>query len=132
MKAIIDAIRASEKEFIEIRHDIHAHPEIGFEETRTSDLVAEKLASWGYSVDRGLAKTGVVGTLKVGTSDKVIGIRADIDALPIQENSGKPWSSTIEGKFHGCGHDGHTTMLLCAAKYLAETKNFDGTLHVIF
>ncbi len=132
MKQLIDAIKKTEQEFIDIRHDIHAHPEIGFEEQRTSDLVAKKLEEWGYEVTRGLAKTGVVGTLKLGSSNKVLGLRADIDALPIQEASGKPWSSTIPGKFHGCGHDGHTTILLAAAKYLAETKNFDGTLHVIF
>ncbi len=132
MKHLIDAIKKNEQEFIEIRRDIHAHPEIGFEEERTSDLVAQKLTEWGYEVHRGLAKTGVVGTLKVGNSNKVIGIRADIDALPIQENSGKDWSSTIPGRFHGCGHDGHTAILLAAAKYLAETKNFDGTVHVIF
>lgn len=132
MKKIIDAIKKDEAEFIAIRRDIHAHPEIGFEEQRTSDLIAEKLKSWGYEVHRGLAKTGVVGTLKVGSSDKIIGLRADIDALPIQENSGKEWSSKVPGKFHGCGHDGHTTILLAAAKYLAETKNFDGTLRVIF
>lgn len=132
MKNLIEALRPSEKEFVEIRHDLHAHPELGFEETRTSDIVAQKLTEWGYTVDRGLAKTGVVGTLKLGNGNKTIGIRADFDALPIQEESGKPWSSTIPGKFHGCGHDGHTTILLCAAKYLAENKGFDGTLHVFF
>ena len=132
MQHIMETIRKTEQEFIEIRHQIHQHPEVGFEENKTSDLVANKLTEWGYEVHRGLAKTGVVGVLKNGTSNKKMGIRADMDALPIVEASGKPWSSLIHGKFHGCGHDGHTTILLCAAKYLAETRNFDGTLYVIF
>ncbi|MBP6346193.1 M20 aminoacylase family protein [Neisseriaceae bacterium CLB008] len=129
---IIEAIKANEQQFIDIRREIHRHPELGFEEVKTSDLVAEKLASWGYEVHRGLAKTGVVGTLKVGNGPKRLGIRADMDALPIVEDSGKPWHSTIPKKFHGCGHDGHTTILLAAAEYLAKTRQFDGTLHVIF
>jgi len=129
---ILDGIQENAQQFIDIRRDLHRHPEIGFEEQRTSDLVAEKLKSWGYEVHRGLAKTGVVGTLKVGDGTKRLGIRADMDALPMPENSGKPWSSTIPGKFHGCGHDGHTTILLAAAEYLAKTRNFNGTLHVIF
>lgn len=129
---IIEAIKANEQQFIDIRREIHRHPELGFEEVKTSDLVAEKLASWGYEVHRGLAKTGVVGTLKVGKGPKRLGIRADMDALPIVEDSGKPWHSTIPKKFHGCGHDGHTTILLAAAEYLAKTRQFDGTLHVIF
>lgn len=132
MKNIIDTIKLSVNDFIKIRHQIHEHPELGFNETKTSELVAKKLAEWGYDIHYGLAKTGVVGTLKVGNSKKRIGIRADMDALPIVEASGKPWSSRVDGKFHGCGHDGHTTILLCAAKYLAETRNFNGTLHVIF
>lgn len=132
MSELINKIRASVGDFIDIRHHIHAHPELGFEEKSTSALVAENLQVWGYTVHRGLAKTGIVGTLKCGNSSKVIGLRADLDALPIVEASGKPWSSNSHGKFHGCGHDGHTTMLLCAAKYLAETRNFDGTVHVIF
>lgn len=129
---IMNAIRQTEGEFTEIRQKIHANPELGFEETSTSELVAQKLKSWGYEVHRGLAKTGVVGTLKVGEGSKRLGIRADMDALPIVEKSGKSWSSCVEGKFHGCGHDGHTTMLLCAAKYLAQTQQFSGTLHLIF
>ncbi|MFZ7173728.1 M20 aminoacylase family protein [[Pasteurella] aerogenes] len=131
-KNLIDKLSSSVDEFVQIRRDIHSRPEVGFEEKNTSELVAKKLTEWGYSVHTGLAKTGVVGTLKCGNSDKVIGLRADLDALPIIEQSGKPWSSQNHGVFHGCGHDGHTAMLLCAAKYLAETKNFDGTLHVIF
>ncbi|WP_434778160.1 M20 aminoacylase family protein [Neisseria sp. Ec49-e6-T10] len=129
---IIDTIKANAEKFTEIRHQIHKHPELGFEEQVTSDLVAAKLQEWGYEVHRGLAKTGVVGTLKVGNGTKRLGIRADMDALPIVENNGKAWSSTIPEKFHGCGHDGHTTILLAAAEYLAKTKNFDGTLHLIF
>ena len=129
---ILNAIAQSEDSFVQIRRHIHQHPETGFEETRTSDLVAEMLEGWGYEVHRGLAKTGVVGTLKVGNGAKRLGIRADMDALPMAEDSGKAWSSTVAGRFHGCGHDGHTAILLCAAEYLARTRNFDGTLHLIF
>lgn len=132
MQTLLNEIKASEDEFIAIRHQIHENPELGFEEHVTSDLVAKLLTQWGYEVHRGLAKTGVVGTLKVGSGKKTLGLRADMDALPIVENTGKPWTSKTKGKFHGCGHDGHTTMLLCAAKYLASKKNFDGTLHLIF
>ncbi|MDT3250193.1 M20 aminoacylase family protein [Serratia sp. root2] len=115
-----------------IRHDIHRHPELGFEEFRTSDLVADYLSAWGYEVHRGLAGTGVVGTLRQGCGEKRLGLRADMDALPITENNGKPWSSRIANRMHACGHDGHTTMLLGAARYLAQTRNFNGTLHLIF
>ncbi|MEQ4531412.1 MAG: M20 aminoacylase family protein [Mixta sp.] len=118
--------------FTALRRDLHQHPEIGLEERRTSDIVAEKLQSWGYQVDRGMAKTGVVGTLKVGNGNKTLGLRADMDALPMQEQGDKAWRSTINGKFHGCGHDGHTATLLCAAEYLAKTRNVNGTLHLIF
>lgn len=118
--------------YIELRRSLHRHPEIGLEEHNTSDIVAAKLQAWGYDVDRGMGKTGVVGTLKVGGGSKRLGLRADMDALPMQENSGKPWCSVLTGKFHGCGHDGHTTTLLYAAEYLAQTRNFDGTLHLIF
>lgn len=129
---IFKKINASLQEFIDIRHHLHQHPEVGFEEVMTSDLVAEKLQSWGYAIDRGMAKTGVVGTLKLGDSKKVLGLRADMDALPMAGDNGKAWSSKIENRFHGCGHDGHTTILLMAAKYLAESKNFNGTLKLIF
>lgn len=115
-----------------IRHDIHQHPELGFEEFRTSDLVADYLSSWGYEVHRGLAGTGVVGTLRAGAGAKRLGLRADMDALPIEENNGKSWSSSVPNRMHGCGHDGHTTMLLGAARYLAQTRRFNGTLHLIF
>ncbi|MBL8349141.1 MAG: amidohydrolase [Burkholderiaceae bacterium] len=128
----LDAIRALDGEMVDIRHQIHQNPELGFEEVATSDLVAERLARWGYEVHRGLGRTGVVGTLKVGNGTKRLGIRADMDALPVQETNGRPWASKVLGKMHACGHDGHTTMLLGAARHLAATRNFDGTLHLIF
>ncbi len=114
------------------RRDIHAHPELAFNEHRTSDLVAEKLASWGIEVTRGIAGTGLVGTLRNGTSPRAIGIRADMDALPMPEANGFDHKSLNPNVMHACGHDGHTTMLLGAARYLAETRNFDGTVHFIF
>ena len=129
----IDRIQAYADELTAIRRDLHAHPEIGFEDTRTSGIVAEKLSQWGIEVHRGLGGTGVIGVLKgKGDSGKRIGLRADMDALPMEENTNLPWRSTIPGRFHGCGHDGHTTMLLGTARYLAETRNFDGTVHFIF
>lgn len=114
------------------RRDIHAHPELGFEEHRTADLVAGKLATFGIDVHRGLGKTGVVGTLKAGNSTRTLGLRADMDALPIQEANTFEHRSRHAGVMHACGHDGHTTMLLGAARYLAETRDFDGTVHFIF
>ncbi len=114
------------------RRDIHAHPELGFEEDRTSDLVAEKLEAFGLDVHRGLGKTGVVGTLRIGNNPRAIGLRADMDALPILEANGFDYKSRHDGKMHACGHDGHTTMLLGAARYLAESQNFDGCVHFIF
>jgi hippurate hydrolase len=128
----LDEIRAHEAEMIAIRHRIHANPELAYEERATADLVAESLARWGYEVHRGLGVTGVVGTLKAGTSTRRIGLRADMDALPIKETSGKPWASQVLGKMHACGHDGHTAMLLAAARHLAATQRFDGILHVVF
>src|SRR6516164_6714299 len=129
----IDRIQGYADELTAIRRDLHAHPEIGFEEVRTSGIVAEKLAQWGVEVHRGLGGTGVVGVLKgKGNGAKRIGLRADMDALPMEENTNLKWRSIIPGRFHGCGHDGHTTMLLGTARYLAETKNFDGTVHFIF
>ncbi len=118
--------------YVELRRALHQHPEIGLEEKRTSDIVADCLSKMGYQVTRGLAGTGVVGTLKAGSGNKSIGLRADMDALPMAEHSGKAWSSKVEGKFHGCGHDGHTATLLLAADYLAQTRNFNGTLNLIF
>jgi hippurate hydrolase len=119
-------------EMAQWRHDIHAHPETAFEEQRTSALVAEKLESFGLRVHRGLGRTGVVGTLSAGSGKRSISLRADMDALHIHENNAFEHRSRNEGKMHACGHDGHTTMLLGAAKYLADTKNFDGTVHFIF
>src|SRR5262249_55715564 len=119
-------------EMVAWRRDFHAHPEIGFQEERTSGIVAEKLASWGIEVHRGIGKTGVVGGLKGRGPGRSIGLRADMDALPMDEMTNLPYRSTNPGVFHGCGHDGHTTMLLGAARYLAETRNFDGTVVFIF
>ena len=125
-------IRGFEEELREIRHQIHGNPELGLQEFKTSALVAEKLRQWGYEVEQGLVTTGVVATLKVGDGEKSIGLRADMDALPIYENSGKPWASKHPGLMHACGHDGHTTILLGAARYFAETRRFNGTLRLIF
>ena len=119
-------------EFIRIRRDIHAHPELAFEEHRTSKLVAQKLRDWGYEVTTGLGGTGVVGTLRRGQGGKSLGIRADMDALPITEQSSADWKSTVPGKMHACGHDGHTATLLAAAHAIAQDVRFEGTLHLIF
>ncbi len=131
---IVNRIAEFHDEMAAWRHDLHAHPELGFEEHRTSDVVAAKLESFGIEVHRGLAGTGVIGVLKNGSSDRTIGLRADMDALPILERGEgyRAHRSTNDGVMHACGHDGHTTMLLGAAKYLAETQNFDGTVHFIF
>jgi len=129
---VIDRIKAFHPELTDIRRDLHAHPETAFEEIRTADIVAEKLQSWGLDIHRGLAKTGVVGTLKAGRANRAIGLRADMDALDLIELNEFGHKSRHEGKMHGCGHDGHTVMLLGAAKYLAENRNFDGTVHFIF
>jgi hippurate hydrolase len=128
----IDRIAEWQSDLTEIRRDIHAHPELGFEENRTSDIVAEQLTAYGCEVHRGLGKTGVVGTLRVGNSTRSVGLRADMDALPILEANSFAHRSTNDGKMHACGHDGHTTMLLGAARYLAETMDFDGQVHFIF
>jgi hippurate hydrolase len=130
--AIPAGIAELEDEMIALRHRIHARPELAYEEFATGDLVAERLQAWGYTVHRGLGQTGVVGQLKVGHGARKLGIRADMDALPIHETTGLPYASTVPGKMHACGHDGHTAMLLAAAKHLAEEKCFDGTLNVIF
>jgi amidohydrolase len=119
-------------EMAEWRHDIHAHPETAFEERRTSALVAKKLESFGLRVHQGLGRTGVVGSLSAGSGKHAIGLRADMDALDIHEKNGFDHRSQHEGKMHACGHDGHTAMLLGAAKYLSATRNFDGTVHFIF
>ncbi|HKA44857.1 MAG TPA: amidohydrolase, partial [Burkholderiales bacterium] len=134
MTSPVERIRAYHAELKTVRHDLHAHPELAFTETRTSDLVAQKLAGWGIEVHRGLARTGVVGAIqgKKTGSGKAVGLRADMDCLPIHETGTVPYRSRHEGRMHACGHDGHTTMLLGAARYLAETRNFDGTAYVIF
>lgn len=119
-------------EFIALRREIHQHPELAYEEHRTSELVATRLRSWGYEVDRGLGGTGVVGTLTRGSGKRTIGLRADMDALPIQEAVNRPWASVHPGRMHACGHDGHTATLLAAARTLVEEAKFDGTVHLIF
>jgi len=116
----------------DIRHHIHHHPELAYEEVATAALVAEKLEAWGWQVTRGVGKTGVVGTLKVGDGTRRLGLRADMDALPIIEQTGLPYASGTHGKMHACGHDGHTTMLLGAAQHLAKTRRFSGTVHLYF
>jgi amidohydrolase len=129
---VIECIAGFQDDLTSWRRDIHAHPELGFQEQRTSDLVAKKLAEFGCEVFRGIGRTGVVGRLQAATSPRSIGLRADMDALPIQEATNLPYRSRHDGRMHACGHDGHTTMLLGAARYLAETRNFDGTVHFIF
>ncbi|MGA3399386.1 MAG: M20 aminoacylase family protein [Acetobacteraceae bacterium] len=128
---ILDRARRYHDELTEFRRDIHAHPELGLEEHRTAERVANKLAEWGVEVHRGVGKTGVVGVLRNGDGP-AIGLRADMDALPIHEETNLPYSSRNAGRMHACGHDGHTTMLLGAAKYLADTRNFQGTVNFIF
>jgi len=130
--SLVPKITALKDEMTHWRRDIHAHPELGFEEKRTSDLVAAKLAEFGVEVHRGIGKTGVVGVLRAGSSKRTLGLRADMDCLPIEEANTFAHRSTNPGKMHACGHDGHTTMLLGAARYLAETRNFDGTVNFIF
>jgi len=128
-----DRLSADVAELTAIRRDIHRHPETAFEEVRTADIVARKLGEWGIEVDRGLAKTGVVGTLRgKRVGQKVVGLRADMDALHLQEKNDFAHRSVNANKMHACGHDGHTAMLLGAAKHLAATRDFAGTLHFIF
>jgi hippurate hydrolase len=115
-----------------LRRDIHAHPELCFEEERTADLVARQLEGWGVEVHRGLGRTGVVGVIRNGSSERAVGLRADMDALPIQEHNHFGHASRHAGKMHACGHDGHTAMLLAAAQYLAKHRNFDGTVVLVF
>ena len=134
MTSPIERIRNYHGELTSLRRDIHAHPELAFEENRTASLVADKLTAWGVKVHRGIAKTGVVGVIsgKKTGSGRGIALRADMDCLPMHENNSFEHKSRNEGRMHACGHDGHTTMLLGAARYLAETRNFDGTAYLIF
>jgi len=129
---IIDSIVGQAAGITAIRRDIHAHPELCFEEVRTADVVAAKLTEWGIPIHRGLGTTGVVGIVKNGSSDRAVGLRADIDALPMQEYNTFAHASQHKGKMHACGHDGHTAMLLAAAQHFAKNRNFDGTVYLIF
>ncbi|GAB7531240.1 M20 aminoacylase family protein [Pseudomonas sp. 3A(2025)] len=131
-KNVLPGIAANLTEMIAIRHHLHAHPEIGMQEFATAELVANYLQAWGYETHRGIGGTGVVGTLRQGRGGGMIGIRADMDALPIQEQTGLDYASQHSGVMHACGHDGHTAILLAASRHLAESRNFDGTLVVIF
>ncbi|MFZ9429356.1 MAG: M20 aminoacylase family protein [Burkholderiaceae bacterium] len=129
---LIESILADVPAITAIRRDIHAHPELCFQEVRTADIVAQALQSWGIEVHRGLGTTGVVGTIRQGSSPRSIGLRADMDALPMTEHNRFPHASVHAGKMHACGHDGHTAMLLAAAKHLSRHRNFDGTVHFVF
>lgn len=132
---VMPEIAAIAADMLALRHDLHAHPELAYQEHRTGDIVAARLTEWGYEVHRGLGDTGVVGTLRCGdhVNGKRLGLRADMDALPIRESTGLPYASRHDGKMHACGHDGHTATLLAAAKVMAERKDqFNGTLHLIF
>ena len=129
---LIDSIAEAAPAMATLRRDIHAHPELCFAEQRTADLVAAKLTEWGIPIHRGLGTTGVVGIVKAGTSSRAIGLRADMDALPMQEFNTFAHASVHTGKMHACGHDGHTAMLLAAAQHFAKERNFDGTVYLIF
>ncbi|HLH51952.1 MAG TPA: amidohydrolase, partial [Roseiarcus sp.] len=130
---LTDALKRYEPDLIAIRRDIHRHPETGFEEHRTASLVAARLREWGVEVTEGIAKTGIVGTLRgARPGQKAIGLRADLDALHISEKTGRDYASEIPGKMHACGHDGHTAMLLGAARYLSAHRDFAGAVHFIF
>lgn len=129
---LIAPILADAPSIAALRRDIHAHPELCFQEERTADLIARALTDWGIPVHRGLGKTGVVGIVKNGTSSRAVGLRADIDALPMTEHNQFAHASTYPGKMHACGHDGHTAMLLAAAKHLSQHRNFDGTVYLVF
>ena len=132
MNTLREEIATVLPEMIGLRHHIHQHPELAFEEHATSDLVAQRLAEWGYEVHRGLGGTGVVGRLRHGSGSRSIGIRADMDALPITEATGLAYASRHHGKMHACGHDGHTATLLAAARHIAQTRRFSGTANLIF
>jgi len=128
----IDSILADAAAIAALRRDIHAHPELCFQEQRTSDLIAKALTEWGIPIERGLGTTGVVGIVRNGTSARAVGLRADIDALPMTEHNKFEHASRHAGRMHACGHDGHTAMLLGAAKHLARHRNFDGTVYLVF
>jgi hippurate hydrolase len=130
----VEHVRRFHDELRAIRRDLHAHPELAFQESRTASIVAEKLAGWGIEVHAGLAKTGVVGAIcgRANASKRAVGLRADMDCLPMHETGTVAHRSRHDGRMHACGHDGHTAMLLGAARYLAETRNFDGTVYAIF
>ena len=129
---LIDSILADAPAIATLRRDIHAHPELCFQEERTADLIAKALTDWGIPIHRGLGKTGVVAIIKNGTSERAVGLRADIDALPMTEHNHFAHASTHPGKMHACGHDGHTAMLLAAARHLSKHRNFDGTVYLVF
>ena len=129
---LIESILADAASITTLRRDIHAHPELCFQEQRTADVIAKALTDWGIPIHRGLGTTGVVGIIKNGSSSRAVGLRADIDALPMQEGNTFPHASKHPGKMHACGHDGHTATLLAAARHLAETRRFNGTLNLIF
>src|SRR5262245_59532609 len=129
---LIEPILAESAAIRVLRRDIHAHPELGYHEQRTSDLIARSLTDWGIPVHRGLGRTGVVGIVKNGNTNRAVGLRADMDALPVTERNTFAHASVHRGTMHACGHDGHTAMLLAAAKYLATHRNFDGTVYLIF
>ena len=129
---LIESILADAAAITALRRDIHAHPELCFQEMRTADVIAKALTDWGIPVHRGLGTTGVVAIIKNGTSDRAVGLRADIDALPVTERNQFAHASQHPGKMHACGHDGHTAMLLAAAKHLSRHRNFDGTVYLIF
>jgi hippurate hydrolase len=129
---LIESILADAASIATLRRDIHAHPELCFEERRTADVIAKALTNWGIPIHRGLGKTGVVGIVKNGNSSRAVGLRADIDALPMTEKNQFAHASQHAGKMHACGHDGHTAMLLGAAKHLAKHRNFDGTVYLVF
>ena len=129
---VIESILADAAAVKTIRRDIHAHPELAFQENRTADVIAKALTDWGIPIHRGLGKTGVVGIVKNGTSSRAVGLRADIDALPMTEHNTFAHASKHPGKMHACGHDGHTAMLLAAAKHMSKYRNFDGTVYLVF
>ena len=131
-RSIAGRIDAFVDDFVALRRELHRAPELAFKETKTAARIGDLLESWGYEVTRGIARTGLIATLRVGNEPRALGIRADTDALPIQETSGVAYTSENPGAMHACGHDGHTAILLAAARYLAETRHFSGTLHLIF